>query len=124
ARVAGFDAKVLSADSADALGEWLQEHDYPFDPALREWLRPYVDARWKIVAFQVARDSEGNTVEGFGMRAVRMSFHSERPFFPYREPSTQRKGAGPTRLLRIHLVAPTKLRGKLEAPGGFPGKLV
>lgn len=109
-RVAGMDATVLQADDADALGGWLEEHGYPMRPALVEWLRPYVDAHFAVTAFRYASDEPDVPV---GSRAVRMTFQTDRPFYPYREPTDQPEQYG--RLLRVHLVAPGRMRGKLDA---------
>ena len=54
----------------------------------------------------------------FATQAVRMSFTTDRPFFPYREPSDQREGetvfAG--RFLRVFLVAGQRMQGALDDP--------
>jgi len=87
-RIAGYDAVVLEADSPTALSSWLARHDYAASPELNEWLKPYVADHWKITAFKIAKGSSGNQV---GTSAVRMTFATDRPFFPYREPSNQRQ---------------------------------
>lgn len=90
ARVAGFDAVVLRANDADAMAGWLEKHGYEFGPDLRDWLDPYVKASWKITAFKIAKDASGRTLPELGTEAVRMSFKAEQPYFPYREPASQR----------------------------------
>jgi hypothetical protein len=87
-RIAGYDAVVLEADNPAALSSWLAKHDYAASPDLDDWLKPYVAAHWKITAFKIAKGSSGNQV---GTSAVRMAFSTDRPFFPYREPSNQRQ---------------------------------
>jgi hypothetical protein len=141
-RVAGYDAVVLEADDADALAKWLKEHGYESSPALAEWAAPYVKAKWKISAFKVARDDgegqpgAGGTARGtakdgatgrgtptgqVSTSAVRMTFHTERPFFPYREPPSQVKGGSPGqghRLLRVYFLAEGRVRARIgEQPG-------
>jgi hypothetical protein len=107
-RVAGMDAVVLEADSAKALGDWLAAREFVFRPELEGWLEPYVRARFKIVAFKYARDAG---VPSVGARAVRLTFSTERPFFPYREPRDA------TRLIpasfRLHVLASTSMSGVL-----------
>ncbi|HEY5896576.1 MAG TPA: DUF2330 domain-containing protein, partial [Burkholderiales bacterium] len=83
--VAGLDAAVLEATDADALYHWLKDNGYRSDPYLIEWTRPYVERNWKITAFKIAAGAPA-----VATKAVRMSFQTERPFFPYREPATQR----------------------------------
>ncbi len=49
-----------------------------------------------------------------------MSFETERPFFPYREPDDLRV-AGGLRLLRVFFVSNERVRGELARPLGWPG---
>jgi hypothetical protein len=121
ARVAGLDAVVLEADSATALGEWLTGHGYPFRKELVSWVEPYVKKRWKITAFKIAR---GDPSGGVGTKALRMSFTTDEPFFPYREPPTPAGPPGPSRLLRVAFVSTERVEGKLEVGGQFPGRAV
>ena len=122
-RVAGFDAVVLEADDPKALGAWLDRHGYPSSPALTAWLAPYVDKHWKITAFKIARDAQGPP--GVATSAVRMTFKTDRPFFPYREPEDQRAAAGTgPRLLRVYLLAEKRMAGTLGEMGGWPGQVV
>lgn len=120
-RVAGYDAVVLEADEPAALATWLKEHGYAARPDLSAWLAPYVAARWKITAFKIA--GEGPEV---GTQAVRMSFATERPFFPYREPADQRDShsAGEqSRLLRVFFLGDSRVEGSIGAARApWPGK--
>ncbi|MFO0669613.1 MAG: DUF2330 domain-containing protein [Polyangiaceae bacterium] len=91
-RVAGMDATVLAATDADALAKWLGAHGYDMRPSLAEWLKPYVAAGYTLTAFQYARpDVAANGPLGIGApvapTAVRISFPTERAYYPYREPS-------------------------------------
>jgi hypothetical protein len=124
-RVAGHDAAVLEADDTEALGKWLKDHDYPFSPALAEWVKPYVKSGWKVTAFKVAKDSakEPNVATS----AVRMTFQTDTPFFPYREPPGQAtegsaRAPGP-RLLRVFFLGDSRVQGTLGKGGAaWPGK--
>jgi Uncharacterized protein conserved in bacteria (DUF2330) len=132
-RVAGYDAAVLEADSPGALGKWLKEHDYEFSPALSDWVAPYVKAGWKITAFKIAKDAP--QTRDVATRAVRMTFQTERPFFPYREPAGQGAAPGlpslpagrqtraePRRLLRVFFLADKRFQGTLGEKGeAWPG---
>jgi hypothetical protein len=136
-RVAGHDAAVLQADDADALVKWLKEHGYESSPAIKEWAAPYVKAKWKITAFKIARDGAPAKTDtgkaagtltpdpasgGVSTEAVRMSFHTEHPFYPYREPPGAAPvvaGPGPGRLLRVYFVADERVRGTI-GEGGRP----
>ncbi|HEX5272248.1 MAG TPA: DUF2330 domain-containing protein [Gemmataceae bacterium] len=135
-RVAGYDAAVLQADDADALAKWLKDHGYESSPALAEWMAPYVKAKWKISAFKIARDDPAPPGTGkagaaapaagpapgagtVATTALRMTFHTERPFYPYREPTTVPPVAsGPTpwqRLLRVYFVSNERVKGTVGA---------
>ena len=111
-RVAGYDAAVLEADDAGALEQWLKEHGYAQRPALAEWLAPYVQKKWKLTAFKVADPTAGDQPQNLGTNAVRMSFHTERPFFPYREPRDQRESLPPalstSRSLRVFFIGTSR----------------
>lgn len=128
-RVAGLDAAVLEADSAAALGQWLQVHGYAFRPSLEAWLAPYVSLGWKITAFKYAPGQGGGAVAS---SAVRLSFAAERPFFPYREPVDQREEPAahadaqpPERLLRVFFLGSAKAQGALGDSGArWPGQTV
>jgi hypothetical protein len=126
-QVGGFDAAVLEADNPSALAEWLKSHGYASRPALEEWLAPYVEKKWKLTAYKIAAAAEPAppTAEpyprplggAFGTHAVRMTFHTERPFFPYREPRDQREGPtanlAPSRLLRLFVLGDARVGGTI-----------
>jgi hypothetical protein len=120
-RVAGYDAAILEANDADALGKWLTDHGYDFSPALKEWVKPYLKRAWKINAFKVAKDNAGKEV---ATAAVRLSFKTEQPFFPYREPPNQfphEPGQPqPRRLLRVYFVASERMLGTLGKGQRWP----
>ena len=120
-RVAGYDAAVLRADDPAALGAWLQARGYDDSPAIRDWVKPYVEAKWTVTAFKVAMaDPAAPTA---ATSAVRMSFPTERPFFPYREPDSTSVVPDQVRLLRVYVVAAGPVQGTLTArPPDRPGR--
>jgi len=117
-KVAGYDAVVLDASDAGALQAWLSEHGYAASADLTAWLDAYVQQRWKITAFKI--DPQGS----FAARtsAVKMSFATERPFFPYREPASQ--GATDVRSLRVWFLGPERVNGTIGEGGHWAGVLV
>jgi hypothetical protein len=120
-RVAGYDAVVLEADDPAALAKWLADHGYDNRPALTEWLAPYVAKKWKLTAFKIAPAApDAHTV---GTQPVRMSFKTDRPLFPYREPRDQREGAkNLPRSLGIAFVGPWRAEGTIgDGKQAFPG---
>lgn len=129
-QVAGYEAVVLEADDPKALATWLADHGYDARPALASWLEPYVAQKWKITAFKVA-SPKGTAPSGtLGSKTVRMSFDTERPFFPYREPADQREpgpaGAPPTdasRQLLVYVVSNERVSAQVGSTGAFPGSI-
>jgi hypothetical protein len=107
-RVAGMDAVVLEADSPNALGDWLRERGFSSRPELESYLAPYVRERFKIVAFKYARDAGAPLV---GSRAVRLSFSTDRPYFPYREPRDAARAV--PALFRLHVLSSSSVSGVL-----------
>lgn len=105
--VAGFDAVVLEANDPKALADWLGAHGYASSPETSDWAEPYVAANWKITAFKYA-----GAKERVDVGAVRMSFKTERPLFPFRVPKDQRTARG---TLRVFFVGSDRVSGELGA---------
>ena len=108
-QVAGYDAVILEADNAQSLNKWLAKHGYESRPALVEWLEPYVRARWKITAFKIAANNNRVSTS-----PVRMSFTTDKPFFPYREPVDLRgENARSARTLKVFFLSDARMQGTL-----------
>ncbi len=108
-RVGPYDATVLAADDAQALATWLGAHGFVSRPALATWLGPYVANHWVLTAFLLAR---ANGDGANSLPAVRMSFHAERPFYPYSEPDEPAApGASGPRTLFVFVVAGNAMEG-------------
>jgi len=123
-RVAGYEAVVLKANDAKKLKEWLEEHGYVTRPDLETWLEPYIKAGWIITAFQIGKESD-QPGTGKSTQAVRMTFQTDRPFYPYAEPADQRAPGAfrPNRLLRVFFLGSARVEGKLDDPKTpWPGK--
>lgn len=128
-QVAGFDAAVLKAEDVESLAEWLKEHEYAFRDELRDWLKEYTDHKWIITAFKVSK--HGGGLDDLEMKSVRMSFKTDRPFYPYREPEDMRDPAktnGQGRTLRVFFLGHERVAGALgledTAAKGWPGRTV
>jgi hypothetical protein len=119
-KVGGLHAVVLAADDPTKLEEWLKKNDYPTTPELTGWLGPYLAEKWKITAFKIERDPKSGAAV-VSTKAVKMSFATDRPFFPYREPEVKpQKGAKdeddddmPSRALRVFFLGNGRMEGKL-----------
>lgn len=121
-QVGGYDAVVLEADSAGALSRWLDEHRYATTPALTAWLAPYIERRWKITAFKIAAP-DPDAPEPPRTSPVRMSFATDAPFYPYREPEDQRAAGHGRRSLQVHVLSTERLEGTIGPAGAWPGRV-
>jgi hypothetical protein len=129
------------------LAEWLAKHGYESPPAIDTWLQKYINDGWCITAFKIASTEpqpgaasapEGGTSpdpkvdpkpaprpRDLRAKPIRMSFKTDRPFYPYREPETeQAKSAAEARLLRVFFAAPVRYAGKLGGTKPWPGETV
>lgn len=124
-RVAGFDAAVLTAHSGHDLAAWLQAHGYPWSTAVADWAKPYLGGNWHFTALKVARDGRGGPRIQAG--ALRISFQTETPLFPYREPESATAAAGlaaTDRLLRVFFIAEARYRGEIDPARPWSGKVM
>jgi hypothetical protein len=146
-RVGDYDATVLifrkgagdtAATGAAALELWLAKHGYETPPAVRAWLARYVADQWCITAFKIAAPDAKNAPKlapnpartarrDLRARPIRMSFKTDRPFYPYREPE-QEPTAQPIkdgRLLRVFVAAKGRVGGALgDGAKPWPGRTV
>jgi hypothetical protein len=125
--VAGFKASVLQSTSAAALADWLREHGYDFSPAVEAWAEPYIRDGWKITALKIATDTTSATNKDVTADALRLSFQTDRPLFPYREPESKRDADSLSRrdrLLRIFFVADARYRGEVTKQVPWTGRAV
>jgi hypothetical protein len=153
-KVGDFDAIVLGFQrgkgddpkaGAGELAAWLVRHGYGFGDQLAAWLVPYVRDNWVVTAFRVAGQPAGDPARPkpgatgkdaapprpgpAGLRAapVRMSFKTDRPFFPYREPADQRdqRALAVPRFLRVYYVSTRRAAGTLgDGAAAWPGRTV
>ncbi|HEY1860377.1 MAG TPA: DUF2330 domain-containing protein, partial [Gemmataceae bacterium] len=125
-KVAGFDAVVLEAGSATALIAWLKDNGYAFSPEVEAWAKPYVDAGWKITALKVARSKDEKVDKIVAASALRMTFKTDRPLFPYREPDSRSAAQtleAQNRLLRIYFLSDARYQGELTKDAAWTGKV-
>lgn len=113
--VAGFQAVVLEATSANALVGWLEGHGYAFSPEVEAWAKPYVDGGWKITALRVAKADAKKSDARVAAASLRLSFKTDAPLFPYREPDPKGREAltRDGRLLRFYFVSDARYDGSL-----------
>jgi hypothetical protein len=124
--VAGLDATVLQSDSAEALADWLKAHDYAFSPAVREWAAPYVRDHWTFTALKLAKRKDSMDPH-LNAAALRLSFKTARPLFPYREPrysDADKALVKKPRLLRIYFLADKRYEGRSGGGAAWTGDTV
>lgn len=123
--VSGFHAQVLQADNSAVLVDWLKQNGYAFSSEIEAWSKPYVGNEWKITALKVVKDGIDKTSHRITASALRLSFHTERPLFPYREPdpTSAAKSLGVHgRLLNIYFIADQRYEGQLTQDTTWTGK--
>lgn len=116
--VAGYHAVVLAADSGKELVAWLRDHGYAYTPEVAVWAQPYLEGRWYMTAMKIAKTSDGHATPGVAASALRITFRTDRPLFPYREPDSRKDAAQldvKDRLLRIYLVAESRYEGRFPS---------
>jgi hypothetical protein len=121
-RVGSYQAAILSASDAGTLQKWLKTNGYAASPDLKNWLAPYIENGWIITAFKISKQAKTEVAEA---EAVRLSFPTKRPFYPYREPATAHASSGQSRNLRVYFVGDERVVGEIEAPNApkWPGKV-
>jgi Uncharacterized protein conserved in bacteria (DUF2330) len=121
--LAGYDVVVLAAKDGQALTDWLAKNDYENSPALKDWVKPYLDEGYVITAFKFSQEALSSA--SVGTKAVHMTFHADRPFYPYKEPTPDApKSDDPLtgRLLRVFFLSDSRYQGKLGEKGAWPGR--
>ena len=123
--VAGYDAVVLAADSGTALVWWLRDHGYAYTPEAAEWAQPYLEKAWYMTAMKIAKKAKGGADPAVAASALRITFKTDRPLFPYREPDSRKDAAQlkvADRLLRIYFVAESRYEGRFPSAKMWDGK--
>jgi hypothetical protein len=122
--VAGYDAAVLEATSGDALVDWLKQNGYAYSPEVAAWAKPYIDGNWKFTALKVAKKEGAKADPNVAAPALRLTFKTDRPLFPYREPDSvaAAKSLGASsRLLRIYFLSDGRYEGELTKESPWSG---
>ena len=122
-QVGGYDATVLKATDSAELLKWLEDHEYHARPELLSWLEIYTSQQWYITAFRVTQLPDGQqAVAG----AVRITFQTDKPFYPYREPEDSRSDAAGShnRLLRLFVLSDQKMEASVGDTQLMPARTV
>jgi hypothetical protein len=118
-RVGDFDAAVLQASDPRSLTDWLTANGYDARPALADWLKRYADDKWFLTAFKVAADSPaaGGNKLALTSSAVRISFSTDTPVYPYREPADMQAVTAP-RQLKLFVLSDQRVSGTVGKGDG------
>lgn len=125
-QVGDFHAAILEAKSASALVDWLKENGYATSPEIEAWAKPYVEQEWKFTALKVAKDKKNLEAKKVSASALRISFKTDRPVFPYREPDYKSAAdalQANRRLLRIYFLAEARYKGELTKESPWTGNV-
>jgi hypothetical protein len=117
--IGDYHAVTLDATDATGLGVWLKKNGYAWTAGSAQWLEPYLTAKWKITAFKLRGSGSGELTTN----AIRMSFVTDHPFFPYSEPAEASQLSGPNRTLRIAILSDERMTGKLGDGTDWAGHL-
>lgn len=120
AAVGGYTATILPARNEPELERWMRQHKFKTDAGTRAWLKPYIDRGWTITAFSI-RPGKNATA----LTPVRLSFKTDKPYYPYREPATARaKGKfAKDRTLKVYYVAKQRVDGGIGRTTAWPGEV-
>lgn len=126
--VAGFKATVLEASDPMALAGWLKDNGFSYSQAVQDWAKPYIDQKWKFTALKVAakKDDKQSKSQQRGLSTLRLTFKTDRPLFPYREPKSDDladKVNAKHRLLRIYFIGDAKYAGELKPNESWGGNV-
>ena len=123
-RLGDFELVTLRAGDARALVDWLGAHGYASRPSLEMWARRYVVRGWVLNAMRYAPEGGAARARTIEAPAVRLSFATETPFYPYTEAPpdpreeqaflARNKGAPKTRPLDLWVIS----AGEVEAREG------
>jgi hypothetical protein len=125
-RVGDLHHVSLQATDSKALEDWLRDNGYGGGtdrPDLKRWLDGYIARKWVLTAFKFAKPAAaagesaspaGSSATELSTSAIRMSFDTNKPFYPYSEPTDQQSirhhfGGSWGRRLRIYFIGTEKV---------------
>jgi len=112
--VGDFEVSVLKGTDGAAINGWLETNGYTSRPAMEEWLDHYAKMGWFFAALKFVR-AEGQ--ESPETTAVRVSFDTDVPFYPYKMPSDTWP-EGHYRPISLYFVSSGVARGKYRGGDG------
>ncbi len=105
-RVGDYLATTLKATDGKVLNDWLKANGYVSRPAMTPWLDHYAKQNFYFAALKFVRELGQETPE---TSALRISFATDVPFYPYKMPSDTWP-TGYYRPMALYFVGPAKPR--------------
>jgi hypothetical protein len=99
-RVGDYQATVLKAVDGAGMSRWLKKNGFISRAAMTEWLDHYSKKSWYFTALKYVADPAKTTRTG----AIRISFKTDKPHYPYKMPKDAFK-TGWVRPLKLYFVS-------------------
>lgn len=106
--VGDYQVTTLTGTTGDAVQNWLKKHRFEFDDEGAEYLDHYIQRHWGFVAFKF-RGTPGKQ----STKAVRISFRTKQPFYPYKAPLSNWP-SDKVKPLTVYFIAATHQRALYE----------
>ena len=81
-KVGDYEYAILTGTNGEVVNTWLKENGFQSRPDLTEFFDYYVKKKWGFVAFKFVGNEEGLATT----EAIRVSFKTKAPFYPYKFP--------------------------------------
>ena len=112
--VGDYEVSILQATDGKSMLDWLAKNGYDSRPAMQEWLDHYAKMKWYFAALKFVRPEDSTAPE---TKAVRVSFKTDVPFYPYKMPSDTWP-AGHVRPLALYFISDGVARAKYRDNAG------
>jgi hypothetical protein len=104
--VGDFQVTVLKAKEGKSVADWLAKNGHKMRPAMEPWLDHYAERGWILTAFKYDGPKSKEPTN-----AVRVSFKSEFPHYPYKMPTDTWSSPSHHRQLDLFVVSQTAMKG-------------
>lgn len=109
-QVGDYKATVLKAADGAALSAWLHNNGFVTSPSTPEWLQGYAARNWVFTAFKFS----GDLSQGLETQAIRMSFKTDHPEYPYSMPRDDWAASG-RKSMNVFFVSSSAVEGRYES---------
>lgn len=105
--VGDYKATIVKASDGNSMNAWLKANGFVSRPSMITWLNYYAQKKWVFTAFKFMK----KTPTGAWTQAIRLSFKTDMPRYPYKMPKDTWP-SGWRRPLNVYFVAPSAIRAK------------